>query len=136
MKSMRSYLITMAVFLFAAIIAGIVVWYYYQHLQSTLVVSEPVESGSDVLRKDEKLQASSTEEQKTIEPVTLTTESLSPGQRAVLESFGMEDTTVTVTETTIACAKDAVGENRFEEILSGVAPTPLEAVKLLPCARK
>jgi hypothetical protein len=136
MKSMKKYLITMFVLLCIAIIAGIVVWYLYQVQSARLVELEQREAE----RIDASLGTTSKKSTDPVviesEPVTLTTDSLSPGQKAVLESFGMGDATITVTDATIACAKEAVGDVRYKEILAGSAPSPLEALKLLPCVKK
>jgi hypothetical protein len=70
------------------------------------------------------------------EPLVLTAEMLTPGQRAVLESFGMGDTKVEITDEVYACVQDALGEARLGEVIGGSAPSPLEALRIAGCLTK
>lgn len=134
MKSLKMYLIITASLLTTALVVGVVVWYLYQRLpgarpnayipENTIATSTSTANGTSPGATTTKTG------------FVLTADKLTPGQRAVLESFGMQDAKVAVTEATIACAKEAVGEARFAEILNGSAPSPLEALKLVPCIRK
>jgi hypothetical protein len=70
------------------------------------------------------------------EPITIDVGTLSDSQRAILETFGFSSDEITVSDALIQCAKNAVGETRFLEIINGAAPTPFEALALVPCAKK
>lgn len=144
MKALKIYLMSMGVLLTLALLAGIVVWYLYQDLpganpktlitetlqREAVVSSEPTPS-SGVASTTEPIS------EEEAEPVyTITPDSLTPSQRALLSTFGVEDSSLAVTEAMIVCAKDAVGEARFGEILEGSAPGPLESLSLLPCMKK
>ena len=76
-------------------------------------------------------EVSSTPE--TAEPVVVDTNVLSPEQRKLLETFGIEADSIEVTADMIACAKEKVGEARFEEILSGDTPSFFEGLSLAAC---
>lgn len=69
----------------------------------------------------------------TVETVVVDTNVLSPEQRKLLETFGIEADSIEVTADMIACAKEKVGEARFEEILSGDTPSFFEGLSLAAC---
>ncbi len=134
MFSMKQYLLTMAIFLGAALVAGIVVWYLYQDLRpaalekkidSEIVTSTPEQPSLPTSVEDTNIEAS----------YTISAESLTDTQKSMLKSFGVTDSEFVITETMLTCAKTGVGEGRLGEILNGSAPTPFEAMKLLPCIK-
>lgn len=43
---------------------------------------------------------------------------------------------MTITDEMIACAENGLGEDRYNEIIHGTAPNPLETLKLLGCIKK
>jgi hypothetical protein len=138
MKALKIYLMIMGGLLTIALLAGVVVWYLYQDLPganpSTLVGELPT---SESAPSPEPVGVSGEGSAPDAVPVyTITPESLTDSQRAVLETFGLGDSSFKVTEGMILCAKNAVGEVRFEEILNGSAPGPLESMSLLPCMKE
>lgn len=76
---------------------------------------------------------SSTEEFK---PVTITADQLTPGQRKVLETLGIDTTSVTVTPEMMACAEAGVGSARYKEIVAGATPSIGEGLTLLACFKQ
>jgi hypothetical protein len=136
MKSIRTYLIVVGVLLVLAVVAGIVVWYLYQNLdgaQPHVMPQELTEPSSDGVPAEEGNVDETYSE--TAVSHTIDTDTLSPGQREALSTFGIEGE-VTITEAQIACAEEAIGVVRLNEITNGSAPSPLEAMKLLPCFKK
>ena len=124
-----------------ALFAGIVVWYLYQDLPGANPRTRILNPESDEVRSNTGVvplvKTESGAESTTDTPVyTITPESLTESQRAILSTFGVEESSLAVTEAMIVCSKDAVGEARFGEILEGSAPGPLEALSLLPCMKK
>lgn len=128
---MKPYLVTMSILLAAALAAGIGVWYLYQDLNPATLIQE---KGKDEV----PLPVTGVEEEPTAlptEPVTVSTDSLTERQQATLKAFGVDSGEITITPAMILCAEAELGEVRFEEIINGAAPTPLEAVSLVPCMR-
>lgn len=76
---------------------------------------------------------SSTEEFK---PVTITADQLTPGQRKVLETLGIDTTSVMVTAEMMACAETGVGSARYKEIVAGATPSIGEGLTLLACFKQ
>lgn len=131
---MKRYLLTMSALLVLALLAGIVVWYLYQDMNPAKLTEiskspEALQGGEVEMGVPEQAPPAGTE------PLIVNKESLSSAQQAMLKAFGVEGTEFTITEGMITCAKREVGAVRFEEILSGGAPTPLEALSLLPCMK-
>jgi hypothetical protein len=58
---------------------------------------------------------------------------LTAGQRAMLESFGLNPDEITITPTMIACAEAKVGASRVTEIQNGATPSLLEGASLIAC---
>ncbi len=129
----------MSALLGLALIAGIVVWYLYQDLARTereLYVevndtADPPETTPSVAETASATPSSGVEA-----PRVITADSLSEEQRALLASFGLEGASVTITDAMLTCANESIGEKRLGEIVNGSAPSPLEAMKLLPCLKK
>src|SRR5690606_22965944 len=57
---------------------------------------------------------------------TVDTSQLSPGQRQLLESLGVDTSSITITPEMIACAEAKVGAQRVAEIQNGATPTFME----------
>ncbi len=142
MKALEIYLMSMGGLLALAILAGVVVWYLYQDLsganpQALLEGNETGENReepSDTSVREMNAPASSEEVSPMTPQDTITPESLTENERAVLASFSSNDSFV-VTKDMISCAQDAVGDTRLKAILRGSAPTPLEALSLMPCMK-
>ena len=59
--------------------------------------------------------------------------SLSAGQRAMLESFGLNPDEFVLTPEMVACAETKLGASRMAEIQGGATPTFLEGASLVAC---
>jgi flagellar basal body-associated protein FliL len=70
------------------------------------------------------------------EPITVTVDDLPEGQRAVLETLGMDDASITITPAMVSCAIEALGAARVAEIQAGGAPSISEALTLIACMKK
>jgi hypothetical protein len=134
MKAIKIYLVVVTVLLVVAIGFGVYVWYALQKLDGDIESAVGVESSLDAGAEGEKGKTPAL--QTVTEPIVVDTASLTESQQGILKTFGYKGDTFTITEAMIVCAKDAVGEVRFTEILDGAAPSPLESVKLLPCMKK
>jgi hypothetical protein len=137
MTSIRTYLTVVGVLLGIAVLAGIVVWYLYQNLDGAQPNSIPTHTEELMESDDREPKATSSVASETNREgdVTIDVNSLTEGQKATLETFGVEGD-VTITDAQVRCAEDAIGEKRLSEIVDGAAPSPLEAMKLLPCFKK
>lgn len=69
-------------------------------------------------------------------PVTLSTDSLPPAQKKVLETLGISSRQVTITPGMVSCAVDALGSARALELKNGSAPTLAEGLTLVACLKK
>lgn len=69
------------------------------------------------------------------EPITISADSLTKDQQVLLEKFGLDETTITITPKMAACAEKTLGTERIQEIAAGASPTTFEALRLAPCIR-
>lgn len=150
MSSLKIFLIVSTSFLFIALCAGVFVWYLYQDLPGAHSSLDEMPSDAEMqVRGDLEMfqmedvhvatetPMSDVSSQSASENViTITTASLTPTQRAVLETFGIADEQFEVTDSMITCAQEAVGVHRFTEIVNGSAPSPFEVLTLAPCLRR
>ncbi len=137
MIRMKRYLFSMLILLTLALIAGVCVWFLYQDMNvAQLMRHEAEEKGFPEQSLMESSESVSLESDVTAaEPINITAESLSDNQRAILKSFGYGTAGFTITEAVIVCAQAEVGDERFREIVDGAAPSPMEALSLLPCMK-
>lgn len=66
---------------------------------------------------------------------TVDTNSLSAGQRQMLEAMGIDADTVNITPEMVACAEAKLGAARIEEIKNGATPSFSEGASLVACYR-
>lgn len=66
---------------------------------------------------------------------TVNTSSLSDSQRRMIESFGIDPDSITITPEMIACAEAKLGSARIEEIKNGATPSFSEGASLMACYR-
>lgn len=64
---------------------------------------------------------------------TISTDSLSEGQREMLEHLGIHDSSFTITREMELCAEEKLGDMRVQEIKSGATPTFSEGMTLVAC---
>lgn len=58
---------------------------------------------------------------------------LTEEQRSLAESLGIDVDSFVITETMIRCVEEKLGTERLDEIMAGASPSPLEAMRMLPC---
>lgn len=146
MKLIKIYLVVATCMLIAALAAGVYVWYVFQSVRTsdTSVVtpeSEVQTLSEQGLEQGEThdVQVSttpSTPEVLPAEPVVIDVTKLTDAQREILASFGYGGDSITISEAVVRCAEEALGTTRFNEVLNGAAPTPLEALSLVPCMKR
>lgn len=112
---MKIFIITTVVVLAVALLAAVGLFWY---LNSTITAKPSSTASSSV----PVTAASTTQVQE------FTTE-----QSNRLEAVGIDPESVTLTDETITCAKDVLGEARSKEIAAGAEPTLIEIGKLLGC---
>lgn len=140
--SIRTYLIVVTSMLVLSLCAGVYVWRVYQSVQEEKSSIE--EGGASIPPREnrEERNPSTTPAVETsteatpYEPVTLNASMLNEEQRAILESFGMGDAHVTITDVEYSCIEKALGKSRLGEVIQGAAPSPLEAVRIAACLTK
>lgn len=142
-KAVYIYLVTASIFLCIALGLAIYVWHTLQQLgsESTNVPLTESEVRTEASSEDDTTRATSAvkdsdntnaaEESIVIEKSTLT-----EGQQQALQTLGVEGDQLVITESMISCAKEALGEERYAEILGGSTPGPLESLSLLGCMRE
>lgn len=108
--SIKTYLIIVSVMLITALGFGVYVWYLFQTVKVETVQTEP---------------------EKKIESEKISGNTDNPG-----ESVTVEEGQLTVTPEVIRCIEDALGKERFDEIVAGSAPGPLESMELLACLKQ
>ncbi len=155
MKAIKIYLIIVSLLLLCALGGVVYVWSLYQGVQDDVKVGMSVSTNGDSNLQNsdsdappttmgtpgtemvsEGVSTSDTESVDQTAPMSIDATTLSQSQRAILETFGFEGDTIVVSDALISCAQEAVGEERFLEIVNGSAPSPLEALVLVPCAKQ
>lgn len=127
----------MSLLLVGALAAGVYVWYVVLQTQSQIENQVYQEEGrtvenTDTEATDDTAPAISEDEVVT----TIEIDSLSESQQTAIRTLGFEGENFNVTTGMVVCAEDAIGKERFDAIIDGAAPTPLESLKLLPCFKK
>lgn len=69
------------------------------------------------------------------EGTTVGANSLTDGQKKLLQAFGIDPSKVTITPQMIACAEAKLGVARVEEIKNGATPSFSEGASLVACYR-
>lgn len=135
MKLIKILLSIIVFLLVIGIGLAVYVWHTLQNLE-TKTEGLPSQSKSQI-ETEKDSQHSKTEA--TVTPsaqkgdITIHTTTLTPAQQTILKSFGVNGEYVTVTQDMVTCAENAVSPKRFNEIINGSAPNPMEAIKLVPC---
>ena len=136
---MKTFLIIVTTVLILALAAVVYIWFVLQktHMQIDEQSSEVVENKSiqeaQPSYESENATNESIDAETPTEPIVVETAELSDTQKKLLDTFGFEGDTVTITPDMISCAEDAVGKERMDTIVDGASPSPLESLKLLPC---
>lgn len=125
---MKKFLLITAILLIIALLAAIAIFCYLSFsLKSSQV--RPVTPADE--------QASATadviDETAPTEGIPLRDMPLSDGQRSVVETLGVDVETFTITPEMQACAEEALGPARMQEIIAGDAPSFIETTKLVGC---
>ncbi len=138
MKAIKIYLGIVTFLLVVAIGLGVYVWYVVQNL-NTQVVSTPTSEITpiqDGKKGDtETVGNTDTSIESVQQPLIIKTADLPASQQKMLDTFGINGETFTITPTMLSCAEKAVGMTRLTEIQKGSAPTAMESIKLLPCLK-
>ena len=134
MKSLKIYLIVVSVILVIAIAFGVYAWYVLQNLSVTEAPINP--PPSSLQTKKAQTKEVQVEEAPQSESIVISKDQLSEGQQQALNTFHIEGEAFVITPQMISCAEDSLGTERFNEILGGAKPGPIESVKLLTCFKK
>ncbi len=142
MKTIKIFLAVVIVLLVIAILLGVYVWYSVQKLNTETqgfkdAQEELLDSSNQQGAKIEDITIVPDSEMPANEEVIeIHTADLTESQQKTLQAFGLDGDSFMITEGMISCAKDAVGAERYEAILNGAAPSPLESTKMFPCMNK
>lgn len=95
-------------------------------------------SGGEALKgvmgtKDAVSETPTGEQAPSGEATTITTSSLTEGQKKMLNALGIDAESINVTPAMIACAESSLGAERVEAIKNGATPSILEGGKLVGC---
>lgn len=136
--------------LMVAMLATVVVWFLIQDMytknrgdgaKESVSVLEPSTTTQLETENDTEIYESEEEESETPstvsleEPIPLHTLPLSETQRSLIGAAGIDVETFVITPEMVSCAKEKLGEGRFNAIVGGEAPSFLEGTKLLGCIR-
>lgn len=80
-----------------------------------------------------KVESETKKEAKT---TSIETSQLTPEQRKLLGTFGIDADALVVTADMITCAETKIGKARLDEIFAGATPTFFEGVDLFSCYQK
>ncbi len=147
MKILKIYFIVATLMLIAAIGTGVYVWYMYQTVTQTIerdardaLVTENISTDTVITPTSQEPSVSRegtvVNTDTSSPPVTIDATQLTGAQREILKSFGYTGDSITVSEAAISCAEESLGSERFAQILNGGAPTPLEALRIVPCMKQ
>jgi hypothetical protein len=142
MKSIKVYLVVVSCFLAVALLSGILVWYLYQDFTYVEKTEVPQGENIDPVPEEQPTEIPIVESPEPRVPTStpvhtvITVESLTPTQREILSHFGIKGESITISDTQIECIKRVLGDERFNEIIGGSAPSPLEAIKVVACLRE
>ncbi len=145
--TIRTYLKIVTIMLVIAACAGVYVWYVYQHVmkekeQAAFLMNEgasneaPVEDTPTLTSTTTNVVVPVSQSKEEVSPTVISADALPSEQRAILESFGMGDASIEITDAMLTCAKGVLGEERLNALIQGSAPTPLEALRLAGCLKK
>ena len=109
---------------------GVYVWYTIQ--KYNVPMDEVREVIEEIKEKESEPVPETVLAPEPSEPMVIPAASLTPAQQQMLEAFGYTDG-ITITPEMIICAEKALETGRLDEIVKGGAPTPFEAMKLIPC---
>lgn len=94
-------------------------------LPTTSTTDNTSDAGSQIREGGQPPSAGST--------TTIATDRLTDGQKRVLGLLGVDADTLTITPAMEACAREAIGETRLQEIIAGDTPSLGEGADLLQC---
>lgn len=139
-RGLKIYLTVVTALLIVALGFGVYVWYVFQSLKmSSYSQEKPFTQTADTTRGEESRDGAESVETTPPaqpEPKIIPVSSLSEAQRDMLKTFGIDSDTLVISSEMIACAEQAVGEERLTAITNGAAPSPLEAIKMAPCFKE
>ncbi len=148
MKPSTLFLVTGTILLLIAIGAGLYVWYKVQTLDKAIGDTQETIDRLEV-EKNENVRTGTTDSSKqdtqtSVDPViaaestttVIDLTKLTDTQKEILGAFGVSGQSFEVTQEMSVCVGKAIGNERFNQIVGGSAPTPLESMRLLPCFKK
>ena len=95
-------------------------------------LSEGGNGAGDEVQTDTSGTATGTGKSAT-ESITVSPDTLSDGQKKLLETFGVDTNNIEITPEMISCAEEKVGEERMQEIQNGATPSFIEGMTLIGC---
>jgi hypothetical protein len=153
---MKTFIISTVVLLLTSIILSVVVFWYVQSSlgqnkkelkeivereQTETVVGNVEESDFEsIVPVEEEPMPEETPETAPVavaedEPagIPLRDLPLSDTQKSLIEGIGIDVATYEISPATITCAENALGAERFSEIVEGSSPSGFEMLRLTPC---
>lgn len=138
---MKRFLITSTLFFVGSIIAVAIVFLLVFFSRETikseigaLLETAPTDGVSGEMIENEITEmASSTIASAASSTYALKDFALNEAQRNLLAAAGIDPETFIITEAMVICAKEKVGQQRFDEIIAGSSPSFLEMTRVVPC---
>lgn len=160
---MKRFFIASGIAFVAAVIAVLAVWLYLQGFFIAPVIeqAEPLATTTlelsttttkEILDDSETVVApvsiAETETETPITPVAdgaagastaepmgvaVASLSLSDEQKETIASLGFDPDTLVISEAMITCAREKLGESRYQALLAGAEPNIIELLKIAPC---
>lgn len=140
MKSKRIivlYLIAALCLMVIGVLLAVYIWYTLQQLNGNSFASTELGVSEEVKDMTVPEEPATAEVQPNdSEAVIIKKASLPEGQQKVLDTIGFEGETIVITEAMVLCAKAALGEERYAEVIAGATPGAFEGFALLQCVNE
>ena len=134
---MKKFIIrgTISLLLAIALVIGVFIFIQYQfYLESKDKNVETGKSNLDMEIEDTREPVTDEVNVETpIEGIPVSELPISDNQQKVLDTVGIDTESMVITPEMIECAKEELGEGRYNEVIGGAAPSPLEALALMKC---
>jgi hypothetical protein len=135
---MKKFIIGGLVGMLVAFFCVVVVWWYLQRSlfvapSDTVVPVVPVDAGTTTPPATETPTSAASVAPATAEGVPVRDLPLTAEQRQAAEALGFDVEQMVLSPALITCARETLGESRYQAILAGDTPTFIETARLLPC---
>ena len=138
---MKRFISVSLILVGVSLIATVIVWYLLQGM--FIKDDEKAENNTNVwssliggrFEQKESALTETNNDETNEEPITIGNFTVTKEQQHAAESIGLDLSAIELTEEVINCARETLSQERLDAILSGLTPTFLETLSLLPCLK-